>query len=207
MKTLFAITLGFSTLFMAVSCTPNSTKNNDNSEVEMGTLDGQKYTCKEIGWETSYPKDAAITPLSDLKSLKERTQRAAGQDPKEDDGIKYLLSYDYDFNNSFQSTVQDFKGKSDADYTMARNGIHASAYENYYNNRIRVDSTAAKKTIGNVTFDVWTLNLYNEKAEAYAHQEMYTAVINGYFFSAVLAYDDKFYRSKMLPTITKAKYK
>ena len=173
----------------------------------MGTFDGQKYTCKELGWETSYPKDSKITPLSDLKSLKERTQRAAGEEAKEDDGIKYLLSYDYDFNNSFQSTAQDFKGKSDADYVMARNGIHASAYENYYNNRIRVDSTAAKKTIGNVTFDVWTLNLYNEKAEAYAHQEMYTAVINGYFFSAVLAYDDKFYRSKMLPTITKAKYK
>ena len=208
MKTLFALSLAVSSLFFIASCGSNNPTQNHDEDVDMGTFDDHNYTCKEIGWETSYPKGPTITTKEALKSLSERSQKSAGvENVKLDESIKYLLSYGYDFNNSFSSTVQDFKGKTDSDYKEAKNSIHASAYDNYYSARIRVDTSATTLKVGKVTFDVWTINLYDENAKAYAHQEMYTAVINDYFFSAVVSYDDEFYRNKMVTTITKAKFK
>ena len=208
MKTLIALLLGISSLLFVASCGSGAPKVNHDEDVDMGTFDDHTYTCKELGWETTYPEGPSITTKSAIKSLNERSQKYAGVDnPESDKDLKYLLAYGYDFNNSFASTAQVFKGKTAADYESAKKNIHEAAYNNYFSARIRVDTSATTMKVGKVTFDVWTINLYNDEAKAYGHQQMFTAVINDYFFSAVVSYDDDFYRDKMVTTITKAKFK
>jgi len=208
MKTLIALSIGISSLLFVASCGSDAPKVNHDEDVDMGTFDDHNYTCTELGWETSYPEGPSITTKAAIKSLNERSQRSAGVDnPELDESIKYLLSYGYDPNNTFTSSAQEFKGKTAADYESAKKSIHESAYNNYFSARIRVDTTATTVKVGKVTFDVWKINMYNDEAKVYAHQEMYTAVINDYFFSAVVSYDDDYYRNKMIPTITKSKFK
>lgn len=189
------------------ACGGSETKVNYDSEVDMGKFDGHNYTCNELGWETSYPQGPTITKKEALLSLNERSRKAAGDSSDADNSVKYLLSYGYDFNNSFSSNVQSFKDKTEDDYKTAKANLHTVVYDNYYSAGIRVDTSVSKVKVGKVNFDVWKINLYDENAKAYAHQEMFTAMINGYFFSAAVSYHSDFYRNKMVTTITKSKFK
>lgn len=193
-----------------VSCESSSTPTDYSSEVDLGKFDDHKYTCDEIGWSTSYPQGWSITKKSSLEALDKQSQRAAGKEENEvktNTAMKRLLAYGIDFNNSFQSTIESFKGKSEADYLAVRKNIRESLYDSYYDAGIRIDTAVSTVNVSGVKLDVFRLNLYNREGVAYAHQEMYTAIIKDYYFTAVIAYDKEAYKEKMLPTLTKSKFK
>ena len=191
---------------LLTSCGPSAPVDH-SADVDLGKIDGNKYTCDEIGWSTTYPETWKITSKKSLEALDERSQRAAGQEAVKNDKLKRLLAYSLDFNNSFQSTIESFKGKTKEDYNAAKKAVRESLYSNYYSAQIRVDTSSSTLKSNGITFDVFQINLYDQDAKAYAHQLMYTAVIKDYYFTAVIAYNEDKYKEKMLKTITGGTFK
>jgi len=189
-----------------VSCGPSAPIDH-SADVDLGKFDGNKYTCDEIGWSTTYPETWKITSKKGLEALDENSQRAAGQEVVKNPDLKRLLAYQLNYNNSFQSTIESYKGRSAEDYAAARKSVRESLYSTYFSAGIRVDTTATTLKSNGITFDVFQINLYDQNAKAYAHQLMYTAVIKDYYFTAVIAYDDEKYKAKMLKTITEGTFK
>ncbi len=201
--------LFFSTILLGTfitSCGSDAPVDHSN-DVDLGKIEGNNYTCDEIGWETSYPETWKITSKKSLEALDESSQRASGQDIKKNKDLKRLLAYQLDFNNSFQSTIETYKGKTAEDYHKAKKNVRESVYVSYFDAGIRVDTSASTYKSGNITFDVFQLNLYNREGEAYAHQVMYTAIIKDYYFTAVIAYDEEKYKEKMQKSIAPGTFK
>ena len=188
------------------SCGPSAPVDH-SKDVDLGKFDGNTYTCEEIGWTTTYPETWKITSKKSLESLDERSQNAAGQKVVKNNELKRLLAYSLDYNNSFQSTIESYKGKTADDYNKTKKAVRESLYSNYYSAQIRVDTSSSTLKSNGITFDVFQINLYDQNAKPYAHQLMYTAVIKDYYFTAVIAYNEDKYKEKMLKTITGGKFK
>lgn len=201
--------LFFSTILLGTlitSCGPEAPVDH-SADVDLGKIDGNKYTCEEIGWKSSYPDTWKITSKKSLEALDERSQEAARQEVKKNKDLKRLLAYQLDFNNSFQSTIETYKGKTAADYQLAKKSVRESVYVSYFDAGIRVDTSATTYKSGDITFDVFQLNLYDQEGKAYAHQLMYTSIIKDYYFTAVIAYDEDKYKAKMLKSIAPGTFK
>jgi len=201
----FSFILSLFTLATLVSC-GNNAPIDHSSDVDLGKFEGNNYTCEEIGWSTEYPETWKITKKESLEHQTAKRDVESEVDEAKSTTIKRLLAYQKDFNNNFQSTIEPFKGKSEAEYNHAKKNLREMSYTKYYDAGIRVDTAASQLKIGNITFDCFQINLFDKNAKAYAHQLLYSAIIKDYYFSAIIAYDNDRDKDKMLNAFKKSKF-
>ncbi len=178
----------FSLLFSCGS--NNSTENKDYSyEVDEGTLKNNVYKNDPFGWEMKVPETWFITQKRSLKAAQERTS-IMNEDSSSISGIKFLLAFQKDMNNNFQSTSEAYTG-SDAEYITTISGMREMYFNNYLDQKINVDTIKGQETISGVRFDVFELKLYDQKGKAYSTQTVYTCLRKNRFFTSIISTDNK----------------
>ncbi len=201
MKILAPILL-VSLLFTACNSTPEV--QDYSKEVDAGKFNENNYSCDEIGWETTFPKQIIITTKESLILADERSKELS-ETEKNGSSLKRLLAYQYNFDNNFQSTMEKFEGNQEA-FDKRVSEIHTQIYDNYLYQRISIDSLGSIQKIGKRTFRCFSLKLYDKKGEISSNQILYNALINGYYCNFVISYTQAEYGEEMKKLFTKSTF-
>ncbi len=205
MKTMkFAIpVLAICTLVLS-AC--SNTPTNPNDEVDLGSFNNGVYTCKEIGWEASYPINWNITNKASLENMDKRSREAMGLEADDNNStIKRLLAYQKDFNNNFKSYIRPFKG-SESDYLTEMYALRQQLYDGYYLAGHRVDTLTGEDKIGTASFKKIEFNLYDRTGKAFQHQIVYTTLRKGYILTAEISYEEEKDKNQIVGYFKKSKF-
>ena len=151
--TFFALSLLATALFLT-NCTNNVPVKKDYAkEVDEGTFSGNTYSNKVLGWEITFPETWIVTEKKSLENADERSKAMVGDTTTSTKTIKRLLAFQKNFDNNFQSTREDFKGRDAASYQSIKNALRKQVYFGYLDQRFNVDTTSSSEKVDGVAFD------------------------------------------------------
>jgi hypothetical protein len=195
-----------SSLTLFTSC-GGGTKKDYSKEVDEGKFNGNSYHSDKLNWTMEFPSNWQITSKSSLVSMDERSKMATGDTTSDMSGIKRLLAFQKNYENNFQSTMEDFSGKSKETYYSIIHQNHEKIYNNYLDQRSGIDTASMVVTIDGQEFDMFELKLFTRKGVNFASQILFNALINEQFVTVAIAYDNLEDREKMIGLFMKSKFK
>lgn len=177
-----------------------------SNEVDEGSFDGNKYHSPTLGWTMEFPDNWLITKKASIQALDERSKIAAEDSTSDMSGVKLLLAFQKNFDNSFQSNMQEFKGKSQQAYYDVMYAMHQTIYNNYLDQRTPLDTAAVSIVVGKMKFDGYDINLFDKEHKNFANQLLITGVVNEQFMTVTIVYNNKEDKDKMLKLFTSSKF-
>ncbi len=198
LKTCFAISL------LLGSCGGSEEIRDYSKEVDEGGFKGDTYTSDLLGWSITFPDTWKVTLKSSLEATSKLNDES--KEISEPNNIKRLLAYQKNFDNNFQSTIEPFSGKTQADYLQARKNLREQIYYTYLDNRSSLDTLSSSVTFDGLQFDCFQINLYDKQGTAFAHQLLYSRLLSDHYFTIIINYDNEKDRDKMIGTLKKSKF-
>jgi hypothetical protein len=205
--TFFALSLLATALFLT-NCTNNVPVNKDYAkEVDEGTFSGNTYSNKLLGWEITFPDTWIVTEKKSLENADERSKAMVGDTTTSTKTIKRLLAFQKNFDNNFQSTREDFKGRDQASYQAIKHAVRKQVYFGYLDQRFNVDTTASIDKIDGVAFDCFEIMLYDQTGKKFATQLLYSTVLNDSYFNVIINYSNEKDKATLLNAFKKSTFK
>jgi hypothetical protein len=174
-----------------------------SKEVDAGKITGQTYTCEELGWTMNYPETWTITKKSSLEAADKLSKANYDSDSVNTSGIKRLFAFQKDFDNHFQSTMEPL---GDKEYAKVISGLKDQLFANYFDQHINADTSTSKLTIDGVTFDCIQIRLFDRNGKQYAKQQLFTRVIEGNYFNAIVTSTNDKDHERILGEFKKSKF-
>lgn len=205
--TFFALSLLATALFLT-NCTNNVPVKKDYAkEVDEGTFSGNTYSNKILGWEITFPDTWIVTEKKSLENADERSKAMVGDTTTSTKTIKRLLAFQKNFDNNFQSTREDFKGRDQASYQAIKHAVRKQVYFGYLDQRFNVDTTASIDKIDGVSFDCFEIMLYDQTGKKFATQLLYSTVLNDSYFNVIVNYSNEKDKATLLNAFKKSTFK
>lgn len=205
--TFFALSLLATALFLT-NCTNNVPVKKDYAkEVDEGTFSGNTYSNKVLGWEITFPDTWIVTEKKSLENADERSKAMVGDTTTSTKTIKRLLAFQKNFDNNFQSTREDFKGRDQASYQAIKHAVRKQVYFGYLDQRFNVDTTASNDKIDGVAFDCFEIMLYDQTGKKFATQLLYSTVLNDSYFNVIINYSNEKDKATLLNAFKKSTFK
>lgn len=154
-----------------------------SKEVDAGKIAGQTYTCDELGWTMNFPETWTITKKSSLEAADKLSKANYDENAVNTSGIKRLFAFQKDFDNHFQSTMEPI---GDKDYKKVIKGLKDQLFANYFEQHINVDTSSSILKIDGLAFDCIQIKLFDRNGKQYAKQQLFTRVIGGQYFNAII---------------------
>lgn len=205
-KTTLLFTMFLSGIIFLSSCGGGSTKQDYSKEVDEGTFSENTFHSPTLGWTMEFPNNWLITKKASIQALDERSKLAAEDSVSDMSGVKLLLAFHKNFDNSFQSNMQLFEGKSTQDYYDVTYGMHEMIYNNYLDQRTPLDTSNVTIQIGAYKFDAYEINLFDKNQKNFANQLLITGVVKNQFMSVTIVYNNKEDKEKMLNLFKASKF-
>ncbi|MFM2040252.1 MAG: hypothetical protein RLZZ493_841 [Bacteroidota bacterium] len=206
-QTFFALSLLATALFLT-NCTNNVPVKKDYAkEVDEGTFSGNTYSNKVLGWEITFPDTWIVTEKKSLENADERSKAMLGDTTTSTKTIKRLLAFQKNFDNNFQSTREDFKGRDQASYQAIKHAVRKQVYFGYLDQRFNVDTTASIDKIDGVAFDCFEIMLYDQTGKKFATQLLYSTVLNDSYFNVIINYSNEKDKATLLNAFKKSTFK
>ncbi|MFN5982459.1 MAG: hypothetical protein ACK476_03410 [Fluviicola sp.] len=202
MKTLIYLASAF---FLLQSCNNSTVVEDYSKEVDAGKFDGTNYSCEELGWSMNFPKQIIITTKESLISADERSKDLS-ETSKNTSSLKRLLAFQYNMENSFQSTMEKYEG-TEADFEKRVKDIHVMIYDNYLNQRTGIDSLGTEVTISGQKLQRYAIKLYDKNGKQTSSQLLYNGLINGYFTSFIMSFTNDEFGMEMEKLFRKSEFK
>ena len=205
--TFFALSLLATALFLT-NCTNNVPIKKDYAkEVDEGTFSGNTYSNKLLGWEITFPDTWIVTEKKSLENADERSKAMVGDTTTSTKTIKRLLAFQKNFDNNFQSTREDFKGRDQASYQAIKHAVRKQVYFAYLDQRFNVDTTASIDKIDGVTFDCFEIMLYDQTGKKFATQLLYSTILKDSYFNVIINYSNEKDKATLLNAFKKSTFK
>jgi len=205
--TFFALSLLATALFLT-NCTNNVPVKKDYAkEVDEGTFSGNTYSNKVLGWKITFPDTWIVTEKKSLENADERSKAMVGDTTTSTKTIKRLLAFQKNFDNNFQSTREDFKGRDQASYQAIKHAVRKQVYFGYLDQRFNVDTTSSIDKIDGVSFDCFEIKLYDQTGKKFATQLLYSTVLNDSYFNVIINYSNEKDKGTLLNAFKKSTFK
>lgn len=205
--TFFALSLLATALFLT-NCTNNVPVKKDYAkEVDEGTFSGNTYSNKVLGWKITFPDTWIVTEKKSLENADERSKAMVGDTTTSTKTIKRLLAFQKNFDNNFQSTREDFKGRDQASYQAIKHAVRKQVYFAYLDQRFNVDTTASIDKIDGVTFDCFEIMLYDQTGKKFATQLLYSTILKDSYFNVIINYSNEKDKATLLNAFKKSTFK
>jgi hypothetical protein len=205
--TFFALSF-FATALFLTNCTNNVPVKKDYAkEVDEGTFSGNTYSNKVLGWEITFPDTWIVTEKKSLENADERSKAMVGDTTTSTKTIKRLLAFQKNFDNNFQSTREDFKGRDQASYQAIKHAVRKQVYFGYLDQRFNVDTTSSIDNIDGVAFDCFEIMLYDQTGKKFATQLLYSTVLNDSYFNVIVNYSNEKDKATLLNAFKKSTFK
>jgi hypothetical protein len=171
-----------------------------NIAFDAGTLDSSIYSNSEIGWTMRIPNgwttisrdDQAQTTQSGLEVV----ASATGQEI-DYSGLMHLISFQKNRFNQFQSTIEPYNTEELGDWIEHNKFVYKLVYDTYENQGMKVDTSSTTDKIDNRVFQLFRMKLYGPDGNIILFQDMYTRLIKGYQFGAILNYNNSIDKGAM----------
>ncbi|CAD0007825.1 MULTISPECIES: hypothetical protein [Flavobacterium] len=180
-----------------------------NKQVDEGTLKGEIYKSREIGWEIRVPTGWSIVSKDITEQQEEKGQKAieksSGQkmDLK---SLKHLISFQKNQFNLFASTSEPFKEDFSGQYEQTNKDLNALIYQTYVDQGIKVDSSSGKEIIQGIKFSTFYTTIYAPDGKVILNQILYSKLINGYDFGVNINYNNEEDKKTMIDAWKKSKF-
>ncbi|MFA9212046.1 MAG: hypothetical protein ACEQR5_09475 [Moraxellaceae bacterium] len=205
--TFFALSLLATALFLT-NCTNNvPVKKDYTKEVDEGTFSGNTYSNKVLGWKITFPDTWIVTEKKSLENADERSKAMVGDTTTSTKTIKRLLAFQKNFDNNFQSTREDFKGRDQASYQAIKHAVRKQVYFGYLDQRFNVDTTASIDKIDGVAFDCFEIMLYDQIGKKFATQLLYSTILKDSYFNVIINYSNEKDKATLLNAFKKSTFK
>jgi len=205
--TFFALSLLATALFLT-NCTNNvPIKKDYTKEVDEGTFSGNTYSNKLLGWEITFPDTWIVTEKKSLENADERSKAMVGDTTTSTKTIKRLLAFQKNFDNNFQSTREDFKGRDQASYQAIKHAVRKQVYFGYLDQRFNVDTTSSIDNIDGVAFDCFEIMLYDQTGKKFATQLLYSTILKDSYFNVIINYSNEKDKATLLNAFKKSTFK
>lgn len=200
-----AILILVAALVVLQACNNSTVVEDYSKEVDAGKFDGTNYSCEELGWSMNFPKQIIITTKESLIAADERSKEIS-ESSKNDSNLKRLLAFQYNMENSFQSTMEKFDG-TEEDFKKRVKDIHVQIYDNYLYQRIGLDSLGTEVEISGQKLQRFAIKLYDKNGKQTSSQLLYNGLINGYFTSFIMSFTNDEFGREMEELFRKSKFK
>jgi hypothetical protein len=202
-------TLSILTIALLVNSCSNSVpeKKDYSKEVDEGAFSGNTYSNKLLGWEITFPETWIVTEKKSLENADERSKAMVGDTTTSTKTIKRLLAFQKNFDNNFQSTREDFKGRDEASYHAIKNVVRKQVYFGYLDQRFNVDTTSSSEKVDGVPFDCFEIKLFDQTGKKFATQLLYSTVLKDSYFNVIINYSNEKDKATLLNAFKKSTFK
>jgi len=195
-KLIYILILG--TTILLTSCK----ETNPNESIEEGKVEGKVYTSQEIGWTITIPNGWTVIDEETTEAINERGLKALeetmGQEI-DDSKLKNLISFQKNQFNNFQSTSEPFELEYEGEWEENNAIIKQILFSTYENQGIEADSTETKiERINGLDFYTYKMTIYGPEGDVILNQILYSRLINGFDFSAVINYNNDQDKNELL---------
>ena len=201
-------TLSILTIALLVNSCSNSLpeKKDYSKEVDEGSFSGNTYSNKVLGWEITFPETWIVTEKKSLENADERSKAMVGDTTTSTKTINRLLAFQKNYDNNFQSTREDFKGRDAASYHAIKNAVRKQVYFAYLDQRFNVDTTSSSEKVDGVAFDCFEIKLFDQTGKKFATQLLYSTIRNESYFNVIINYSNEKDKATLLNTFRKSRF-
>lgn len=197
----------FISTFTIISCKPSD----PNKSIDEGKVEGNTYTCEEIGWTIAIPDGWEVVDREKSQDMREKGTQALEEtiDQEVDfSGVKTLIAFQKNQFNIFQSTSEPFKLEYEGEWEINNAAIKALIFETFVNQGIKADSSATTvETIDGLDFQTYSFTIYGPNDEVILNQILYSRLINGFDFAANINYNNEKDKATQLQAFRSSKFK
>ena len=184
-------------LFIFGGCLDNPFKEKrKKSRVEGTPLTGNHFTSEKIGWTIKLPgKEWKIIPKSERKQsnakAKKNIEKSTGV-VIDNSKVQELISFRKDDRNNFISLIEPFNKATDGNYEQVLYMQHELFKTTYSEKNIPAKYEIGATRIGGVMIDWFNVMIdIPGKEKKVFTLRMFSCLVNKYFFSMVVSYDNK----------------
>ncbi len=194
------------TLLLFASCSGSD----PNEQIDEGNVSDGIYTSPEIGWTINIPSGWTVVSrkkMDEMHSVGEQAIKDTLEDDINIEGLKYLISFQKNQVNIFQSTSQPFKNTYEGEWQETNKGVKGILLKTLRNQGLQVESTETRtEGIDGVSFQVFDIFISSPEGNHIAKLTMYASLINGFDFGANITYDNEAYGTAMLTALKNSKF-
>ncbi len=171
----------------------------------------QLYHCPEIGWTIDIPEGFKITvqnemaKMEDHQPAQELIEKAHGQ-RSDVTGMKYLVFFQKDQVNTFQSTLEKRNFKNYEEWKKNVPNDYQFLLKTYETQGLNIDTLTKTSLIGHLEFDVLEIIIKNSKNQPVMKQECFGTFVNGYEFGVALTYNSDKTKAVLTKAWTNSKF-
>jgi hypothetical protein len=173
--------------------------------------DKNSFRVPAIGWTVRIPEKWK-------KSYKEKDYQL---DEDEQDKIDDLISSKTDNNsqilelvtiyknrlNNFISTMEPFDETNNGSYDDRNMAVHEGLKSAYAAKKIYAEYEVAAKRIDGIMFDIFDIRVYtHDKRRVSLYQSIFNSLINGYYFTVIINYNNEADKDSFLNIIETSKF-
>ncbi len=156
-------------------------------------LEGNIFTCDEIGWTIEVPKDWEIINRRKVeKSAKDGIKMVEKATNEEFDisGLEQLINFKKDRFNVFNSSIEPAQFLSENEWKENNKLIKNLLFETLTNEGMHIDTTSSQEKIDGLDFEVFHVAILGQNNELILNQKYYSRYINGYVFGMNINYNN-----------------
>ena len=180
-----------------------------NKEIDEGSVKGENYKSKEIGWSIEIPKGWKIMTRDKIESSgqkgNEALEKTIGQ-PVDTKFLKHLISFQKDPFNIFMSSSEPFDEEFPGEFQVNNKQLYEILYQTFIDQGIKVDTTSGKEQIQNLEFETFHTTIYSPKGEIIMNQVLYSRLINGFSFGVTICYNNLADKTTLIETFKNSKF-
>lgn len=191
-------------LFLLFGC-----RQSDSEELfESGFLEGDTYTCEEIGWTIQLPRDWEMDLLSDQQASTDRgveQVEASTEYTIDYSGLVHLFSIRADQFNIMQASMESADFRSRQDWEQNLNLIEEVVSAAFNKAEMDFKISRFRAQVDGLDFDAMQINHYLNGEHIFS-QTTLNRYINGYIFSVVLTYNSEELKAEMIHSVQTSKF-
>ncbi len=196
--------------YFIVGCHSQQSLKEKQDQLTTGKIDDTfKYSCKEVGWETSLPKDWNLLTKEETEKMNAKGKKAMEESTGNTidvSGLTELVNLKKDLFNSFLSTIEKYD-ISTGSYDDHNTEIDKLINDTYNAKNIKFDTKTGNEKIDNVVFHTLEITLYKPGSkEVLLNQKMYNTLLNGYDFAMTINYNNEGDRQTLMKIVNGSRF-
>jgi hypothetical protein len=179
-------------LTLAIAC--QTTPKDPNAQIDEGTVTGETYTSKELGWTIEIPKGYTVTAKDLAQAQQEKGLKMiekATDNQVITDSLKQLIGFMKDKFNNFGSTSQPVQESYPGEYQENSKYLSTIIYQTFASQGIKADTATGKETIQGLEFNALYTKIYSPQGKVILNQIMLSRLHKGYDFGVNINYNNE----------------
>ena len=187
-------------IFLLESCKPKA-----------DPLTKRTYTAEKIGWTINLPGEKwKMLSNEEFERLKIKSKKNG--ENSSDRAVDYpiieqLISFNKNKLNKFFSTIMPYDITVDGDYDKSLTTMHEFLKYRYASDNVPAEHEMGATRIGGMMLDWFNTDVFSPgKEKRIKSERMYSCLINNYFFSMTICYDNEKDRETLQNVVLSSKF-